>query len=106
MLCCQAPCSLRLHSVLATGFHNCLSGALQDLDLGLGAPSAYSQQLSLPRARDMAIIRGAVTPLSAGLIAQLALAPGDAQRLREHPLLAQLVPSARWVGGGHGNSAK
>ncbi|KAI3430263.1 hypothetical protein D9Q98_004859 [Chlorella vulgaris] len=80
--------------------------ASQDLDLGLGAPSAYSQQLSLPRARDMAIIRGAVTPLSAGLIAQLALAPGDAQRLREHPLLAQLVPSARWVGGGHGNSAK
>lgn len=37
-------------------------------------------------------------PYADGLLVQLCLSPQAAQRLRKHPLLAALLPAARWVG--------
>ncbi|KAL4857541.1 hypothetical protein ACK3TF_002400 [Chlorella vulgaris] len=69
----------------------------QDIDLGLG-PSTYQLGMTMPRAKDMAVIRPACHPYSPGLFAQLCLQPHQAARLRCLPLLAQLLPQATWVG--------
>jgi hypothetical protein len=72
---------------------------LQGLDLGLGPPT-YQLGLTMPRARDMAVIRPACHPHAPdGLFAQFCLPAAEAARLRALPLLAQLLPQARFVGG-------
>lgn len=68
------------------------------MDLGLGRPATLSLELTYPRARDMAVIRGAAPPYSEGLFLHVSLARTDAARLRGHPVLAALVPGAAWVG--------
>lgn len=54
----------------------------------------------MPLARDMAVIRPACHPYPPdGLFAQFCLPPREAARLHALPLLAQLLPQARFVGG-------
>jgi len=71
----------------------------QDVDLGLGMLSTYTQQLSRPQLPWSVVMRAATAPYSEGLLLQVCLAPEAAARLRGHPMLAQLLPEARWVGG-------
>lgn len=71
----------------------------QSLELwGLG-PATHAHLLSYPRAADMAVIRPAVAPFSPGLFVQFVVPPAAMERLRAAPLLAALLPTARWVGG-------
>ena len=73
----------------------------QPLDLGLGKLPTVDQELTLPLARGMAVIRPAQPPFAGGLFLRLCLKPKDAARLlRGHELLAALLPQARWVTGG------
>ena len=71
---------------------------LQGFDLGLGQEPAFDVEYTSPRARDMVVIRPAQAPYSPGLFAQLCLTPGQAARMRGHPLLGHLVPQASFVG--------
>ncbi|PSC71001.1 Histone acetyltransferase GCN5 [Micractinium conductrix] len=67
-------------------------------DLGLGQPATYDRELTYPLAREMAVIRPAVPPYSAGLFVQLCLAPRQVAALKSSALLAQLLPEASFVG--------
>ncbi len=70
----------------------------QGIHLGLGQEATYSFGMTTPRARDMALIRPAVQPYSAGLFMQLCVSPEQAAELRRSPLLPALLPLACWVG--------
>ena len=79
---------------------NCSLPALQAPDFGIGPP-LYDRELTSPRLRNIAVIRPACSPYSEGLFVQLCLSPGQLDRLRQHSVLAELLPHASWVGQGH-----
>ena len=71
----------------------------QSLELwGLG-PATHAHPLSYPRAADMAVIRPSAAPYLPGMFIQFVLPPAAMARLQPAPLLAALLPTARWVGG-------
>lgn len=71
----------------------------QGINLGLGQEAAFTFGMTTPRARNMALIRPAVQPYSAGLFMQLCVFPEQAAELRRSPLVRALLPLASWVGG-------
>ena len=71
----------------------------QGINLGVGQEATYSFGMTMPRARDMALIRPAVQPYEAGLFMQLCVSPEQAEQLCRSPLLRALLPLACWVGG-------
>ena len=63
-------------------------------------PHPLLQELTIPRARNMVVVRPAVHPYQPdGLFAQFCLPVRAAARLRGHPALATLLPQATWVDG-------
>ncbi|PRW20453.1 concanavalin A-like lectin glucanase [Chlorella sorokiniana] len=73
--------------------------AASGINLGLGQQATYTFGMTMPRARDMALIRPAVQHYSSGLFMQLCVSPEQAAELRRSPLLRALLPLASWVGG-------
>jgi len=74
--------------------------ALQSIDLGpaVGAP-AYHNEATTGRTRNGIVIRAALTPeLAGGFIVSCCLTKSQAKRMRKHPLLAELLPQAQFLG--------
>lgn len=71
--------------------------ATQAPDFGIGPP-LYDRELTSPRLRNIAVIRPACSPYPEGLFVQLCLSPSQLDRLSAHPVLAELLPRASWVG--------
>jgi hypothetical protein len=61
--------------------------------------STHTQQLSRPQLPRSVVIRAAEPPYSPGVLAQICLPSAAAARLRAHEVV-NLMPRARWVGGG------
>ena len=72
---------------------------MQDIDLGLGKPATYHRDLALPGANNVAVVRPATAPYAEGLFVKHCLPLAQADRLRRHPLLAQLLPQAALLDG-------